>query len=376
MAKVTLNNVSKTSKSENGLDVTALHEFHLEVQDRELIVLAGPAGCGHSTALQLIAGLEEVSHGEISLGDRSINSLPAKDRDLAFVFAEDALFPHLTVSENLAFGLKLRKFPKAEIAKRVRQAANILKIESLLNRKPDALTAGDRQRVALGRAMVRQPKAFLFDEPLSLLDGPTRAQLRAEIIDLHLRLQTTFIYATSDPAEALALADRIVVIKDGGIQQIDTPSAIYEKPANQFVAEYFGAPPMNLIRGKLRATTAGMLFKEVEDGTIELKIANRPELQARLQPYAGQEVLLGIRPEDLALAPGTDGARDAIFQGLVDRIEPTGADTLFQVSTGAHTVMSRSRGIVDHREAGRRSRFAVDLEKVHFFDPATTRRIE
>ncbi|MEI6352265.1 MAG: ATP-binding cassette domain-containing protein [Verrucomicrobiota bacterium] len=375
MAKVTLNNVSKTYKSKTGQDVTALHEFNLEVQDRELIVLAGPTDCGNSTVMQLIAGLEEVSQGEIFLGDRLLNAIPPKDRDLAMVFAEAALFAHLTVAENLAFGLKLRKFAKAEIAKRVNQAANILKIEPLLSLKPAGLNAGERQRVAIGRAMVRQPKAFLFNAPLALLDSSTRAQLRAEIIDLHQRLQTTFIYATCDPEEAMPLADRIAVIKDGMVQQIGTPAKLYNEPANRFVAEYFGAPPMNVIRGKLRAGPAGVLFKEIGDGTIELKLTPTLELQAHLQPYAGQEVLLGIRPEDVALAPGTDGPRDAIFQGLVDRIEPMGADTLFQVATGAHTMVIRSRGFVDHREAGRRFRFAVDLQKLHFFNPETTRRI-
>ena len=371
MATVTLKNLSKDYKNDPSPGAAAIQDLCLEVQDREFLVLTGPPGCGDSAVLGLIAGLEEVSGGQILIGERLVNELPAKAREVAYVTADDPLFPHLTAGENLAFGLKARGFPKPEIAKRVRDAAAILGIEALLDRKPVTLSGSDRQRVAIGRAMVRQPKVFLFDAPLSGLDLATRLQMRSELIRLHQRLRTTFIYCCHDPLEALALADRVVVMDHGAVQQVDTPLAIYNQPANLFVAGFVGDPPMNLIRGKLRVTAAGALFKEIGDGTIELKFASRPELE----PYAGGEVILGVRPEDLVFIETTEKPSGNRFQCLADLVEPMGAETHFQLHTGAHALVCRSRIGVDHNEAGRRLQFEINLEKANFFDPATSRRI-
>ena len=252
MAKVSLKNVHKTYKGDKGKDVVAVTDFSLEIADREFVVFVGPSGCGKSTTLRLIAGLEEITQGEIFIGDRKVNDVAPKDRDIAMVFQNYALYPHMTVYENLAFGLKLRKYPKAEIKKRVNEAAKILGIETLLDRRPKALSGGQRQRVAVGRAIVRQPKVFLFDEPLSNLDAKMRVQMRTELTKLHQRLQATMIYVTHDQIEAMTMGQRIVVMKDGVIQQVDTPLALYNSPRNIFVAGFLGSPPMNLINGKLK----------------------------------------------------------------------------------------------------------------------------
>src|SRR5215211_1410965 len=251
MAKVTVKNVYKIYPGEKGGDVTAVDDVSLEIQDREFVVLVGPSGCGKSTTLRMIAGLEEISRGDIFIGDRRVNDVPPKDRDIAMVFQNYALYPHMSVYDNLAFGLKLRKFPKPEIRKRVSDAAAILGIEQLLDRRPKALSGGQRQRVALGRAIVRQPKVFLFDEPLSNLDAKMRVQMRTEITKLHQRLQATMVYVTHDQAEAMTMGDQIVVMRDGRVQQNDTPMNIYQRPANQFVASFVGSPAMNFIRGQV-----------------------------------------------------------------------------------------------------------------------------
>src|SRR5438067_6112614 len=272
MAKVSLRNVSKIYQGEKGREMPAVRDLNLEVNDREFVVFVGPSGCGKSTRLRMIAGLEEISHGEIFIGDKRVNDVPPKDRDIAMVFQNHALYPHLTARENLAFGLKLRDFPKTEIKKRVEETAAILGIEQLLDRKPKALSGGQCQRVAVGRAMVRQPKVFLFDEPLSNLDATMRLQLRAEIAKLHQRLQATMIYVTHDQAEAMTMGDRIVVMREGVAQQTDAPLTVYQKPANPFVAGFLGSPPMNFIRGKLKDSPEGIVFKESEGGVIECKI--------------------------------------------------------------------------------------------------------
>ena len=277
MAKVSLKNVSKTYKGEKGRDVVAVTDLNLEIADREFVVFVGPSGCGKSTTLRLIAGLEEITGGEIHIGDKLVNDVPPKDRDIAMVFQNYALYPHMSVKENLAFGLKLRKYPKAEINKRVNEAARILGIETLLDRKPKALSGGQRQRVAVGRAIVRQPKVFLFDEPLSNLDAKMRVQMRTEITKLHQRLQATMIYVTHDQVEAMTMGQRIVVMKDGVAQQVDAPLTLYHNPRNLFVAGFLGSPPMNLITGKLKNGPAdSVIFTESGEGVIELTLPAAP----------------------------------------------------------------------------------------------------
>lgn len=371
MAKVTLKNVFKIYQGDKGKDVTAVQDFNLEVADREFVVFVGPSGCGKSTTLRMIAGLEDISKGEIWIGDKVVNNVQPKDRDIAMVFQNYALYPHMTVYENLAFGLKLRNYPKAEIKKRVEEAAGILGIEPYLDRKPKALSGGQRQRVAVGRAIVRQPKVFLFDEPLSNLDAKMRVQMRTEITKLHQRLQATMIYVTHDQVEAMTMGDRIVVMRDGVIQQIDSPLKLYNEPVNLFVAGFLGSPPMNFVKGRLRESGEAFQFKEAEGGTIELKLSGRPSLK----PYAGKEVVLGIRPEDIQFVANVDKSKPNRFQGVVDVIEPLGSETYFYVQTGGHTVTSRSTAGVEHNEAGRRLQFEVNVEKVHVFDPDTSLRI-
>ncbi len=381
MAKVTLTNVYKIYPGEKGKDVTAVRDFNIEIVDREFVVFVGPSGCGKSTTLRMIAGLEEISSGDIVIGDKRVNDVPPKDRDIAMVFQNYALYPHMSVFENMAFGLKLRKFPKAEIQKRVTEAAAILGLEQLLDRKPKALSGGQRQRVAVGRAIVRQPKVFLFDEPLSNLDAKMRVQMRTEIIKLHQRLQATMIYVTHDQVEAMTMGTRIVVmdavmnpetgLKEGVIQQIDAPLKLYNEPVNMFVAGFLGSPPMNFLRGTLRKDGGQIVFKEIQGGAVELKLGARPAAEA----FVGKEVTLGVRPENCDLVPAGQAPSPSSFQAVVDIVEPMGAETYFYLQTGAHTVISRSHATVDQREAGHRLLFEMDADRVHLFDPVTGMRI-
>jgi len=381
MAKVTLNNVYKIYPGDKGKDVTAVRDFNIEIIDREFVVFVGPSGCGKSTTLRMVAGLEEISKGDIYIGDKRINDVPPKDRDIAMVFQNYALYPHMSVFENMAFGLKLRKFPKAEIQKRVSEAATILGLEQLLERKPKALSGGQRQRVAVGRAIVRQPKVFLFDEPLSNLDAKMRVQMRTEIIKLHQRLQATMIYVTHDQVEAMTMGTRIVVmdavlnpetgLKEGVVQQIDAPLKLYNEPANIFVAGFLGSPPMNFLKGMLRTEGDKVIFKETKGGAVELNMGVRPAALA----YAGKEVILGIRPENCDLVPHGKPLSENSFQAVVDIVEPMGAETYFYLQTGAHTVISRSHAAVDQREAGHRLLFEMQADLAHLFDPETGLRI-
>lgn len=371
MAKVTLKNVFKIYKADKGKDVTAVNDVSFDVEDREFVVLVGPSGCGKSTSLRMIAGLEEISKGEIRIGDRLVNDVPPKDRDIAMVFQNYALYPHMSVYDNMAFGLKLRKYPKAEIQKRVKEAARILGIEDMLERKPKALSGGQRQRVAVGRAIVRQPKVFLFDEPLSNLDAKMRVQMRTEITKLHQRLQATMIYVTHDQIEAMTMGNRIVVMKDGLIQQIDAPLKLYNEPKNLFVAGFLGSPPMNFIHGRLMESGGAVAFKEIEDGTISLKFARKDSLT----PFIGKEIILGMRPEDVDLLPPGKAPGDGAFQAVVDIVEPMGAETNFYLQTGSHTVIARSQAAMDHREVGHRLQFQINGSKVHLFDPVSTERV-
>jgi multiple sugar transport system ATP-binding protein len=362
MAKLSLQHLSSR-------EVPALHDFNLEVSDREFILLAGPPGCGTSSILRVIAGLDGVSKGDIYIGDKRVNDLPPKDRDIAMVFPSDALYPRMTVYENIAFGLKLRKFPKPEIKKRITEAAAILGIEQHLDRKPAALSPAARQRVSITRAVVRQPKVFLFDDPLSRLDPEIRVQMRTELIRLHQRLQATFIYATRDQAEATAIAGRIVLMRDGVIQQSGPPLSLYREPANLFVAGFLGNPPMNFIRGKLRESGDALLFKETGDGVIEIKLAGRPEAH----PFAGREIIAGVRPEDIEIVTGPPRPGVPRFRCLLDVVEPIGAEACVHLETGAHTLIARARSPIGKDEAGHRVQFEINA--IHLFDPETARRI-
>jgi multiple sugar transport system ATP-binding protein len=374
MAKVSVQNIYKIYAGEKGRDVTAVSNVSLEIQDREFVVLVGPSGCGKSTTLRMIAGLEEISKGDIYIGDRRVNDVPPKDRDIAMVFQNYALYPHMSVFDNLAFGLKLRRYPRAEIKKRVMDAAGILGIEELLKRKPKALSGGQRQRVAVGRAIVRQPKVFLFDEPLSNLDAKMRVQMRTEITKLHRRLQATMIYVTHDQVEAMTMGDRIVVMNNGVVQQTDTPLALYHQPANLFVAGFLGSPPMNFINGTLKQEGDSLIFSEIHRGTIDVRLTIQERSGAR--EFVGRPILLGIRPEDIELAESTsaDGSRSS-FPAVVDVVEPMGAETNLYLQTGAHAVVCRSQRALDHRETGHRLQFAMNLSKAHLFDPVSGRRV-
>ena len=365
MARISFDNVSKLYGS-----VTALNELSLDIENGEFLVLVGPSGCGKSTALRLLAGLEEVSAGRISIGDRTVNDINAKDRNLAMVFQSYALYPHMSVYDNIAFGLKLRKLPKAEIAERVNEAARILGIEELLKRKPRQLSGGQRQRVALGRAIVRQPAAFLLDEPLSNLDAKLRVQTRAELAKLHERLGATFIYVTHDQVEAMTMASRIAVLDEGVLQQTGTPAELYAKPRNLFVAGFIGSPAMNLIRAQTERTEEGFyLCAEA------LRLRLSADTGAALAAWGGPEVIFGIRPEDIhdPRYPRAD-VEPSNLECSVDVVEKMGSETYLHLRVDSAQIVAR----VDPRsEAKAEESFtaAVDLKNLHFFDPATEQAI-
>ena len=374
MAHVSLRGIYKTYADAKGREIhAAVSDVNIEVADREFLVLVGPSGCGKSTTLRMIAGLEEISRGEILIDDRKVNDVPPKDRDIAMVFQSYALYPHMSVYDNMAFGLKLRKTPKAEIKKRVDEAAGILGIELLLDRKPKALSGGQRQRVALGRAIVRQPKVFLFDEPLSNLDAKMRVQTRTELIKLHQRLQATMIYVTHDQVEAMTMGSRIAVMKDGVLQQNEAPLKLYNEPKNLFVAGFLGSPAMNFVSGKLTAEGDHLVFKELANGPVQcpFQARERPSLQA----FVDKEVVLGIRPEDIELDPATTAPNGVTFQAVVDIVEMMGAETNLYLQTGKHTVICRSQSALEQCEAGQRFRFRLNAARAHVFDPVTTNRI-
>ncbi len=378
MAEVRFENISKIYKGERGADVTAVADFNLTIADQEFVVLVGPSGCGKSTTLRMAAGLEEISSGAILIDGRKVNGVPPKDRDIAMVFQNYALYPHMTVYKNMAFGLELRKFPKAEIERRVHEAAQILGLTSdMLARKPRALSGGQRQRVAVGRAIVRKPKAFLFDEPLSNLDAKMRVQMRTEISKLHTRLRSTMIYVTHDQTEAMTMGDRIVVMKDGFIQQVADPITLYNHPVNLFVAGFIGSPPMNFVRGFLETGPRGTDFVERADGgqpgAARLRLNDD---QARnLREWHGKPVTLGIRPEDVEeklFAPNPDPA--CVFTATVEVAEPMGAETFLYLNSGQHTFVSRSRG-QSKVDVNHRIELAASMKHAHFFDPETGLRL-
>lgn len=360
MAEVTLKGVSKIYPG----NVCAVRNIDLEIKDREFMVLVGPSGCGKSTTLRMIAGLEEISHGEIRIANRVINDVPPKDRDIAMVFQNYALYPHMSVYDNMAFGLKLRKFKKADIRKRVEEAARILSIENYLDRKPKALSGGQRQRVAVGRAIVRKPEAFLFDEPLSNLDAKMRVQMRAEINKLHTQLETTMIYVTHDQVEAMTMGDRICVMKDGVIQQVSDPINLYDNPENLFVAGFIGTPPMNFFNGYLEMRGDELFFRE---GTFELPML--PEWKSRLEPYQNHKVVFGIRPEDICWSKaGSDNFPKVKTD--VEIIEPMGSETYLYVHTGMNSFIARVEAHM-RCKVGEKIELPFFMPKAHVFDSET-----
>lgn len=366
MASVALNNVYKYFDK----NTVAVKDLSIDIKDKELVVLVGPSGCGKSTTLRMIAGLEDISKGELYIGDLLVNDVPPKDRDIAMVFQNYALYPHMTVFENMAFGLKLRKHPKAEIKQSVEKAADILGIKDLLSRKPKALSGGQRQRVALGRAIVRNPQVFLFDEPLSNLDAKLRVQMRTEISKLHRRLETTIIYVTHDQVEAMTMGDRIVVMKDGVVQQIDTPLSLYNFPQNRFVAGFIGSPAMNILDGKIIKDN-GFWF---DDGNLKLKLPRKYE--EKLAGYVDEEISFGIRPEDIYEAGFAHGLEETVEASLtVEVVEPMGNEIFLYVSTGKHPMVAR---IDAHSQAaiGQKANLAFNMAKAHFFDAATEEAIQ
>ncbi len=351
-------------------DVQAVNDLNLSVRDKEFLVLVGPSGCGKTTALRLLAGLEEVTQGNISIGSRVVNDVAPKDRDIAMVFQSYALYPHMTVYDNMAFGLRLRKTPKGDIDRTVKQAADILDIGDLLGRKPKQLSGGQRQRVALGRAIVREPKVFLMDEPLSNLDAKLRVQTRAEISKLHQRLETTFIYVTHDQVEAMTMGTRIAVMKNGVLQQLDTPQNLYDRPTNTFVAGFIGSPEMNFFDATLKGTREEAYL---DTGAFRLPVpANRRE---RLSGYLGQTVIMGVRPEDIhdrQYAPANLNA--ASIRSRVDVMEPMGSEIYLYLVIGASTFVAR----VDPRSracAGNEMEVMINLDRLHLFDKQTERAI-
>ncbi len=364
MAQVRLDAVRKTYP--NGF--TAVHGASFEVADGEFVVFVGPSGCGKSTLLRMIAGLEEITSGTLSIGERVVNDLPPKDRDVAMVFQNYALYPHLSVYDNMAFGLKIRKFPKAEIDERVREAARILGVEAVLDRKPKLLSGGQRQRVAVGRAIVRQPAVFLFDEPLSNLDAKLRVQMRTEISRLHTQLGATMVYVTHDQVEAMTMGDRIVVLRDGEVQQIDTPLALYNHPVNQFVAGFIGSPAMNFLGGRIAGSGDALSF--LAEGEA-LTVALSPSDASLLRAHAGGAVTLGVRPEDLYVVGSTVvPGRSAASRWVLDVVEPMGNEIVLYVSAGPHRAVARVAP-QPIPEPGSEVELALDAAKLHFFDRET-----
>ncbi|NLL71233.1 MAG: sn-glycerol-3-phosphate ABC transporter ATP-binding protein UgpC [Epulopiscium sp.] len=348
--------------------VVAVQDFNLDIADKEFIIFVGPSGCGKSTTLRMIAGLEEITEGELWIGDKLMNDVAPKDRDIAMVFQNYALYPHMTVYDNMAFGLKLRKTPKAEIDKRVKEAARILDIEHLLDRKPKALSGGQRQRVAMGRAIVREPKVFLMDEPLSNLDAKLRVQMRIEISKLHKRLQTTIIYVTHDQVEAMTLGTRIVVMKDGIIQQVDSPQHLYDKPNNLFVAGFIGSPQMNFMEATAVKKGNDVFLKL---GTAEIKLPEYKGKKLIDGGYVGKQVVMGIRPEDIHDTPiFLESSPESIFSADVNVTEMLGAEVFLYVTAEGFDLTAR----VDPRTkatAGDTVKLAMDINKIHVFDKDT-----
>ena len=348
--------------------IRSVSNFNLSIENEEFIIIVGPSGCGKSTVLRMIAGLEEISEGELYIDDILVNDVEPKDRDIAMVFQNYALYPHMSIYDNMAFGLKIRKTPKKEIDVRVKKAADILGIEDLLQRKPKALSGGQRQRVALGRAIVRNPKVFLMDEPLSNLDAKLRVQTRSEIVKLHKRLKTTFIYVTHDQTEAMTMGDKIVVMKEGVIQQFASPQEIYDFPINMFVAGFIGSPQMNFIEGTLVQSDQSLFFQNNEN-----RLKMDPDVCERLREkgYTGRSVFIGVRPEDVRI---NDGMKENGLSGVVEVVENMGSEKFLYLNTGSENISAKV-GRETMVESGDSVSIGFNLSKVHFFDKESEERI-
>ena len=359
MATVVLEDITKIYPG----NVKAVDNANFEINDEEFVVLVGPSGCGKTTTLRMIAGLEEISEGTLTIDGKVVNDVPPKDRDIAMVFQNYALYPHMSVYDNMAFGLKIRKFPKEDIEARVKEAAGILGISNLLDRKPKALSGGQRQRVAVGRAIVRHPKVFLFDEPLSNLDAKLRVQMRAEISSLHNRLKATMVYVTHDQVEAMTMADKIVVMKDGLIHQIGGPLDLYNSPNNLFVAGFIGSPPMNFITGNVKAGGKGEVF---DAGAFRLPLT--AELASLVASYKGAPVVLGVRPEDLTFNP--KGNEEDSITGSIRVVEQLGEQLHLHVDLADETIIAKVPPQLDVN-VGEKIFLKPDMKKIHFFDVET-----
>jgi len=362
MAEVLLKDISKIYDG----DVKAVDRANIEVKDQEFVVLVGPSGCGKSTTLRMIAGLEDISDGDLYIGEKRMNDEAPKDRDIAMVFQNYALYPHMTVYENMAFGLRIRKFPKDEINTRVMEAAQILDIEELLERKPKALSGGQRQRVAVGRAIVRKPKVFLFDEPLSNLDAKLRVQMRAEISSLHTRLNATMVYVTHDQTEAMTMGDKIVVMKSGLVQQIGSPLKLYNDPINRFVAGFIGSPPMNIAPADVVEESGRIIAKE--EGMNVVVPNDRADV---LRSYIGRKVYLGVRPEDLKFTKKPEANN---LKATVSVIEPLGNETHLYIDTNENQYIARSHPENDF-QVGHEVNFTPNIDRIQFFDIETERSL-
>ncbi len=388
MAQVELKNINKIyTDPKSKHEVYAVRNLNLEIRDGEFLVLVGPSGCGKTTALRMIAGLEEITSGEMRIGNRLVNDVLARDRDIAMVFQNYALYPHMSVYDNMAFGLKLREMPPflrrltdrakarevaADIDARVREAARQLDLEHLLNRKPSQLSGGQRQRVALGRAVVRQPSVFLMDEPLSNLDAKLRVQTRAELVKLHRRLGVTTVYVTHDQVEAMTMGQRIAVMKGGELQQCDTPMELYKHPANMFVAGFLGTPSMNFLHGHV--VNSGGDYK-VDLGFVQVPLSLSAHPQAK--EFVGKEIVLGIRPEniyDAALVPPSAGKNQSKVTLNVEVVEPMGAQNILFLKSG-DTALQAAVDPASHPEMGRDIEVALDIDAIHLFDPSTEKAI-
>ncbi len=366
MAQVSLVNVSKTYPP----NIRAVVDFSLGIERREFVVFVGPSGCGKTTTLRMIAGLEEITHGKIFIGNRLVNDVPPKDRDIAMVFQNYALYPHMTVFQNMAFALKLRKYPKHEILTRVHEAAEVLGIKQLLDRKPKELSGGQRQRVALGRAIVRKPLVFLFDEPLSNLDAKLRVQMRTEIKKLHQRLQATIIYVTHDQTEALTMGDRIVVFKEGVIQQVDDPITLYDRPANRFVASFIGSPPMNFLQGVVVRLGEKYYF---QNGSFRVRIND--SMVPKIQPYERKDIIFGVRPENIYdKLFASEASPDNTVRATCEVVEPMGAEAYLYLRAGDNAFVARVSGHV-RPGVNQDLDLVFDISKAHFFDPHTEKSI-
>jgi len=371
MARVVIENLVKTYPEKSGPGVTAVKGINLTIEDREFMVLVGPSGCGKSTTLRMIAGLEDISGGTITIDGKVVNNVLPKDRDIAMVFQNYALYPHMSVYDNMAFGLKLRKFPKKEIDARVREAAAMLGLEPYLERKPKALSGGQRQRVAVGRAIVRKPKVFLFDEPLSNLDAKMRVSTRTEISKLHARLGATMIYVTHDQVEAMTMGDRICVMKDGHIMQVAAPLDLYNHPANMYVAGFIGSPPMNFIKGRIKRTGNQLAFIEENTRSTPVSVQLTDDLAHKAAAYVDKPIVLGVRPEDAqdSLTLATPNPAHTI-EVTVEVSEPMGAETYLYLDTGAHSFIARVRAS-DRFDVNQKVKITFQMDKAKLFDPAT-----